>query len=125
MHETSQTMSDAGGLDCLGPYIPPPGDQDDLWRDYAAEALAGHAGRAANFPDFMLIGGSRSGTTWLYEALARHPNMFTGGRKRVSPFQRQLDRRKPRKLYGFVQRLGRHGQGRSDPRLWIAAEARH
>lgn len=86
MRETSQTMNDTGGLGCLGPYVAPPGDQDDLWRDYAAGALAGHRGRAANFPDFMLIGGPRSGTTWLYDALARHPKLFTNGQKEFRHF---------------------------------------
>lgn len=37
-------------------------------------------------PDFLVIGVPRAGTTWLYEALRRHPQVFLPGRRKEIHF---------------------------------------
>lgn len=36
-------------------------------------------------PDFLIIGAARSGTTWLYECLLEHPQIFLPAEKRPEP----------------------------------------
>ncbi len=38
--------------------------------------IISHQGRQLTFPDFLIIGAARSGTTYLYTVLSRHPQVF-------------------------------------------------
>lgn len=43
-------------------------------------------------PNFLYIGTSRAGSTWLYEALAAHPEIYVPGAKDIFFFDRMYDR---------------------------------
>ena len=43
-----------------------------------------------NYPDFLGIGAPRSGTTWLWENLSKHPEIWMPTRKEIHYFDRSL-----------------------------------
>lgn len=48
------------------------------------------------FPDFLVIGPQRTGTTWLHAVLGRHPEVFLTEPKELYYFSRLKDRASPR-----------------------------
>lgn len=43
-------------------------------------------------PDFICVGAPRSGTTWLYETLSEHPEIYMPGNKSVNYFNTHFDK---------------------------------
>ena len=67
-------------------YRPLPAEAEILWRRFA-ERMSGEFDYAdAAFPDFMLIGGPRSGTTWIYQGLIAHPYFYSDNTKEFQYF---------------------------------------
>lgn len=61
-------------------------------------------GAAGTFPDFLIIGPQRTGTTWLEANLRRHPEIFTAYPKEIYFFSRLLQadqNRHSRQYYHF------------------------
>lgn len=50
----------------------------------------------AHFPDFLVVGPQRTGTTWLHQVLSRHPEVFLADPKELFFFSRLKDRTSPR-----------------------------
>lgn len=61
-------------------------------------------GAEGNFPDFLIIGPQRTGTTWLEANLRRHPEIFTAYPKEIYFFSRLMQdaqNRHSRQYYHF------------------------
>jgi hypothetical protein len=64
-------------------------------RDVVRVGLAGASARARRigpFPDYLVIGAQRSGTTWLHEVLVTHPDVVAPRTKEVHYFDRHWHR---------------------------------
>ncbi len=48
------------------------------------------------FPDFLIVGPQRTGTTWLHQVLTTHPEVFLTDPKEIFFFSRLKDRSSPR-----------------------------
>jgi hypothetical protein len=62
----------------------------------------------AGFPDFLLIGGGRSGTAWLRTALARHPGVNVGPDHEIHYFTKDWEERP---LRDYCRSFDESGQG--------------
>jgi len=51
-----------------------------------------------NHPDFLVIGAQKAGTTWLYQQLTKHPNVFIPPVKEVHYFDRSQSYNSPSRL---------------------------
>jgi len=61
-------------MDLTGPfgtYNPPLGTFDKAWEENSQHLLHNLPSEPVAFPDFMVIGPGKSGTTWLYNSLSR------------------------------------------------------
>lgn len=70
---------------------PCPGDDMNLISQYAIPdlkyvRLSDTRIDLSHFPDFMIIGPQRTGTTWLYENLNQHPHIFLSNPKEIFYF---------------------------------------
>jgi hypothetical protein len=50
-------------------------------------------------PNFLVIGAEKSGTTWLYDRLRRHPDVFMPKVKEIHYFNKQNSNHQPRRSY--------------------------
>lgn len=83
-------------------------------------------------PNFLIIGAEKSGTTWLYDRLRRHPDIFMPGVKEIHFFNRENSNLKPRRNYEqhdetwyrnhFRQRSGEQAIGEATP-MYLCDEA--
>lgn len=76
----------------------------------------------ARFPDFLIIGPQRTGTTWLHQILARHPEVFLAEPKELFFFSRLKRRDDPRFESALLDWYLDHFR---DPwPRWVARQAR-
>jgi hypothetical protein len=61
------------------------------WCEIASERLT-----LDHFPDFLIIGPQRTGTTWLHQILRKHPEVLLADPKELFFFSRLKDRSHPR-----------------------------
>lgn len=58
-------------------------------------------GSLLRLPDFLGVGSPQSGTTWLYQNLTRHPDLFLTDRKELCFFDRHFDHGLARYAWNF------------------------
>jgi hypothetical protein len=63
---------------------------EDEWKEYYSEDM---------IPSFLIIGAEKSGTTWLYDRLRRHPDVFMPKVKEIHYFNEQNSNHQPRRNY--------------------------
>ena len=74
------------------------------------------------FPDFLIVGPQRTGTTWLHAVLQSHPQVFLTDPKELFFFSRLKDRANPRFESALLDWYLAHF---ADPMpRWIAKQAR-
>ena len=83
-------------------------------------------------PNFLVIGAQKSGTTWLYDRLRRHPDIFMPKVKEVHFFNRRDSNLRPRRNYEkhdlgwyrdhFRRRSGERAVGEATP-LYLCDKA--
>jgi hypothetical protein len=63
-----------------------------VWATLINRVLLSRAGPQLRLPDFLCIGAQKAGTTWLYENLKRHPEVYLPERKEIHYWDWQTHR---------------------------------
>lgn len=92
--DTKQRLDDAGRLavqtirttPVLGGRIKSPVSREEISSRFQYVELSKKVADLDHFPDFLLVGPQRTGTTWLHSNLSQHPQIFMPKRKEIYYF---------------------------------------